>query len=469
MNMDQTKMPLVEALKRHKKQNPVSFHVPGHKNGELSSFLDLSYDVTELNGLDDLHAPEGCIQEAENLLSDFYQTVESKFLINGSTVGNLAMILGSLSEGDHVFVQRNCHKSVLNALKMAKTTPVFLAPDYDENTRTVVLFSAETLKKAYRQYRDVKAVIFTYPSYYGMADSFETLAAIAKENGSLVLVDEAHGAHFVLPYKGIPDSALYLGADIVVQSAHKMLPAMTMGSYFHIQSNHIDRHKMMFYLHSLQSSSPSYPIMASLDAARAYTAAYEGCDVHYSMQVIDRVKTVLESKGCMCVKADDPYKILVRADGLSGYELQTLFERAGIYPEMPDPFQVLLIFPLLKEGQATFEAGALQKLHSFHLKKGAAKEHFPDFKKTAGVSILELPYNEHSKYKKEFVPFHEAASHIAGEMIIPYPPGIPLVMEGERISIEHIESLEWMLINGSRFHGGSGLKERQIAVFRGEV
>ncbi len=469
MHMDQTKMPLVEALKQHKKQNPVSFHVPGHKNGQLSSFGGLSYDVTELSGLDDLHAPEGCIQDAEKLLSDLYQTNESKFLINGSTVGNLAMILGTLSEGDRVFVQRNCHKSVLNALKIAKAVPVFLAPEYDENSKTVVLFSAEALKKAYRQYRNVKAVIFTYPSYYGMADTFETLAMIAKENGSIILVDEAHGAHFVLPYEGIPESALYLGADIVVQSAHKMLPAMTMGSYFHIQSSHIDRDKVMFYLHAFQSSSPSYLIMASLDAARAYTATYEECDSHYSMQVVERVKTVLESRGCLCVKPDDPYKLLVRADGLSGYELQILFEQAGLYPEMADPFQVLLVFPLLKEGQITFEEGALQKLHSFHLKKGIARERFPEVKKTKGVSTLALPYNEHNKYKKEFVPFNEASGQIAGEMIIPYPPGIPLIMEGERILNEHIESLEWMLTHGSRFHGGSGLKERQVAVFRGEV
>lgn len=468
MYMDQTKTPLVEALKQHKKKNPVSFHVPGHKNGQLSSFLDLSYDVTELSGLDDLHASEGCIQDAENLLSDFYQTNESKFLVNGSTVGNLAMILGSLLEGDRVFVQRNCHKSILNALKMAKAEPVFLTPEYDEHSKTVVLFSPETLKEAYRQYTNVKAVIFTYPSYYGMAGAFEKLAMIAKKNGSIVLVDEAHGAHFVLPYEGIPESALYLGADIVVQSAHKMLPAMTMGSYFHIQSSDIERDKLMFYLHALQSSSPSYPIMASLDEARAYTASYRECDHRYSIQVVNRIRTVLESKGCLCIKSDDPYKLLIRADSLSGYEIQSLFEQAGLYPEMADPFQVLLVFPLLKERQITFEAEALQKLRSFHLKKGIEREHFHEVKKTKGVSTLTLPYNEHNKYNKEFVPFHEAKGQIAGEMIIPYPPGIPLIMEGERILKEHIESLEWMLINGSRFHGGSGLKERQIAVFRRE-
>ncbi|OMP66857.1 aminotransferase class I/II-fold pyridoxal phosphate-dependent enzyme [Domibacillus epiphyticus] len=467
--MNHTKMPLVEAIELHKKKKPVSFHVPGHKNGGISSFMDLSYDVTELNGLDDLHSPEGCIREAEKMLSDLYQTVESKFLVNGSTAGNLAMILGSLSEGDCIFVQRNCHKSVLNALKMAKAEPVFLAPEYDENTKTAISFSAETLKKAYRQYRNVKAVIFTYPSYYGMANSFEELSAIAKENGSLVLVDEAHGAHFILPYDGIPESALSLGADLVVQSAHKMLPAMTMGSFFHFQSKQADRDKIMFYLQALQSSSPSYPIMASLDAARAYTAAYKKRDFHYTNQMKNRIKDVLELKGCICVQTDDPYKVLVRADGLSGYELQLMFEQADIYPEMADPFQVLLVFPLLKEGQSQFEADAVCKLQSFQLKKGEAKPHFFGIQKTEDVTVLNVPYNEHSKYKKEYVSLGKAAGRVAAEMIIPYPPGIPLLLEGEQILKDHIRSLEWMIENGSRFHGGSGLKEKQILVFRKEL
>ncbi|OLN21112.1 hypothetical protein BTO30_16725 [Domibacillus antri] len=467
--MDQTKMPLVEALKMHKEKKPVAFHVPGHKNGLLFPFIDLSYDVTELTGLDDLHSSEGCIQEAEKLLSHLYQTIESNFLVNGSTVGNLAMILGSLSEGDCVFVQRNCHKSILNALKMAKATPIFLTPDYDETTKTAVLFSAETLTKAYRQYKNVKAVIFTYPSYYGMTDSFEILAAVAKKNGSLVLVDEAHGAHFVLPYEGIPKSSLYSGADAAVQSAHKMLPAMTMGSYFHIQSKEIDRDKIVFYLQALQSSSPSYPIMVSLDAARAYTAAYEERDVLYSIEVRNSVKEVLESKGCMCVQPDDPYKLLVRADGMSGYELKAMLEQAGLYPEMADPFQVLFIFPLLKEGQMQFEADAIKKLQSFHLKKGTVRNRFPVELKTDGVSHLALPYNEHNKYKKQYIALNEAEGHIAAEMIIPYPPGIPLLMEGEQITRDHLRSLEWLIENGSRFHGGSGLKEKQMAVFRKEL
>ncbi|MCP3764480.1 aminotransferase class I/II-fold pyridoxal phosphate-dependent enzyme [Domibacillus sp. A3M-37] len=466
--MDHSFMPVMKALKNHKHKNSVSFHVPGHKNGLLGPWMDLSFDVTELTGLDDLHAPEECIAEAENMLSDVYKTVESKFLINGSTIGNLAMILGTLSKGDTVFVQRNCHKSVLNALKMAEAFLVFLAPDVDERTQTATLISVETLQEAYAAYPNSKAVIFTYPTYYGMTGSFQELAIMAKSHGSWVLVDEAHGAHFRANGKGVPMSALQLGADIVVQSAHKMLPAMTMGAYLHIQSERIDRGRIHFYLQALQSSSPSYPIMASLDYARSYLALYTEKDHAYSMDVKKRIVQLLESKGFICITVDDPYKLLVRVEGLTGYNVQELFEAVGVYIELADPCQVLLVFPLLKAGEVLFEEYAAGKLSVLQVKGEKEAVSFPRDFQSERVSVLALPYNEHSCYRKTAVSFEEAAGEVSAEMIIPYPPGIPLVMEGERISSGHIQMIQWLMEQGSRFHGGSGLNEQKIVVFRKE-
>ncbi|OES44042.1 aminotransferase class I/II-fold pyridoxal phosphate-dependent enzyme [Domibacillus iocasae] len=466
--MDHIFMPIMEALKNHKQKDPVSFHVPGHKNGFLNSYMDLSFDFTELTGLDDFHAPEGCIAEAENMLSDVYETVESKFLINGSTVGNLIMILGTLSKGDVVFVQRNCHKSVLNALKMAEVFPVFLAPDVDKRTQTATLFSVQTLKKAFAAYPGCKAVIFTYPTYYGMTGSFQELAMIARSHGSWVLVDEAHGAHFTMNEKELPVSALQMGADIVVQSAHKMLPAMTMGAYLHIQSEKIDRGKIHFYLQALQSSSPSYPIMASLDYARSYLALYEEKDHAYSIDVKKRIIQLLEAKGFTCIIVDDPYKLLVRVEGLTGYNVQELFEAAGVYIELADPCQVLLIFPLLKAGESSFEELAVEKLKNLQMKKEKAAALLPDILQSKYVSALALPYNEHSRYKKKAVSLEKAIGSVSAEMVIPYPPGIPLVMEGESISINHIETIKWLMKQGAHFHGGSQLNEQKIVVFRKE-
>ncbi|WP_050183712.1 aminotransferase class I/II-fold pyridoxal phosphate-dependent enzyme [Domibacillus robiginosus] len=466
--MNHSRMPLLDALKKHKQKESVSFHVPGHKNGLLASWMDLSLDITELNGLDDLHAPEECIKESEDLLSDLHHTVESKFLVNGSTVGNLTMILGTLSKDDTVFVQRNCHKSVLNALKMAQVFPVFLTPDFDEHTQTAAQVSKQTLMEAYKKYPESKAVIFTYPTYYGITGSFQELAAVAKSHDSLVLVDEAHGAHFGVIEKEMPMSALELGADIVVQSAHKMLPAMTMGAYLHIRSPRIDRTRIHFYLQALQSSSPSYPIMASLDYARSYFASYTEKDHLYAMSVKKRVAQLLQLKGFTCIFVDDPYKLLVRADGLTGYELQHLLEAADIYIELADPYQVLFIFPLLKAGEKLFEKKVVQQLSTLPFK---ARKTSPSFAKNLPsdhVSTLVLPYNEHSCSKREAVFLKEAAGQIAAEMIIPYPPGIPLVMEGERISNDHVERIDWLISQGARFHGGEKLNEKKLVVFRKE-
>ncbi|WP_309091550.1 aminotransferase class I/II-fold pyridoxal phosphate-dependent enzyme [Domibacillus sp.] len=466
--MNHSRMPLLEALKKHQQKKPLSFHVPGHKNGLLASWMELSLDVTELTGLDDLHAPEECIKEAEDLLSDLHNTVESKFLVNGSTVGNLAMILGTLSKGDIVFVQRNCHKSVLNALKMAQVFPVFLTPDFDEHTQTAAQVSKQTLMEAYKTYPESKAVIFTYPTYYGITGSFQELADIARSRGSLVLVDEAHGAHFGAVEGEVPMSALQLGGDIVVQSAHKMLPAMTMGAYLHIKSSQIDRTRLQFYLQALQSSSPSYPIMTSLDYARFYAASYTRIDHTYSMALKNRVIQFLQLKGFACISTDDPYKLLVRAEGLTGYELQALFEEAGIYIELADPYQILLVFPLLKAGENLFEAQAMQKLGSLSFKTGKTSPSFSENFPSAHVSTLDLPYNEHSCFQKKAVSLKDAAGEVAAEMIIPYPPGIPLVMEGEQILKAHVEQIEWLVSQGARFHGGEKLNEQKLMVFRKE-
>jgi len=266
VKMDQNKTPLLDQLIFHHKKNPLSLHVPGHKYGRLLDYSKysayrgiLQLDATELSGLDDLHSPEGVILEAEMLLSEAYGTERSYFLVNGSTVGNLAMILAVLQKGDIVLVQRNCHKSVLNGIELAQAKPVFLGPDYDEDWGVTGGVSPEITARALAMYPGAKALIVTYPSYYGMVNDLQRIIKQAHDVNIPVLVDEAHGAHFISG-GNFPKSALQFGADIVVQSAHKTLPAMTMGSYLHLNSKRIERDRLEHYLHILQSSSPSYPV-----------------------------------------------------------------------------------------------------------------------------------------------------------------------------------------------------------------
>lgn len=264
--MDQTSVPLYETLIRHSQRHPVSLHVPGHKNGSLFPKIAkdlygslLTIDVTELTGLDDLHEPSGAIQIAETLLADFYGAKRSFFLINGTTVGNLSMVLSICGPNDEVLVQRNCHKSIMNALKLSGAKPIFIHAEIDESTEVPTFVDAAEIKKLLTKYPLVKGIIITNPNYYGMTFDLKEIIAEAHKRGIPVLVDEAHGAHFNLG-ASFPQSAIHAGADIVVHSAHKTLPAMTMGSYLHYNSNLVPLDRLTFYLRALQSSSPS-PIM----------------------------------------------------------------------------------------------------------------------------------------------------------------------------------------------------------------
>lgn len=475
--MNQKQIPLYEAIVKFIKSDPISFHVPGHKNSillkhefpELSRFL--TYDVTELTGLDDLHSPDGPILEAQNLLSDYYGTKRSYFLVNGSTVGNLIMILSAFKAGDKVLVQRNCHKSIMNALALAKVYPIFIDPMIDEYTFVAEGVDQSLIKSAYAQYSDVKGLVVTYPNYYGMASHLEEIINIVHQHKGVILVDEAHGPHFHLG-EPFPKSAIDLGADMVVHSAHKMLPAMTMGSYLHINSNSISLSKVEYYYSVLQSSSPSYPIMISLDIARHFIANFNEGDVKYTLNQRDSFVTSLcNMEGVEVVSGNteqDPLKLIVRYKGYSGYMLQRILEEENIYTEMADPYQVVLILPLLKMNMAYSYNEALVKIENVF------KKYKPKPNEIKGlivdsddkISSLALSYEEMANQSTEWVPFGSAEKRVASKMIIPYPPGIPIILPGEVITSKKIKLIKEYIEANAKFQGEtSRLLNGEIAVY----
>ncbi len=473
----QLKIPLYEALTEHVNKKPISFHVPGHKYGEIA-LTEANYffkqilkiDATELTGLDDLHSPEGAILEAERLLAELYHTKKSFFLVNGSTVGNLAMIMAACSEDDLVLVQRNCHKSVLNALRLAKVRPIFLEPEYNQEWKIASGVSIGTVEQAVALYPDVKAIILTYPNYYGMTYDLQSIIHVAHDHHIPVLVDEAHGPHFIVG-EPVPPSALKLGADIVVHSAHKTLPAMTMGSFLHVNSNLVNLEKVKEYLGMFQSSSPSYPIMASLDIARHYIATYEQNDLSFLLNEIQHFKEELANTKAIKVldfpsNQGDILKVTIQTRcELSGFELQQRFEELGIYTELADPYNVLFILPLLKDGQTYRLEAVAEKLNKaligFPLCEIKEEYHMGGQK----ISELAIPYKEMADLALEEVQIANASGTICAESIIPYPPGIPLLVMGERITEEKRNQLDQLLHSGARFQGSSLLKSGLIKTF----
>lgn len=470
--------PLYTALKGHAIKNPVSFHVPGHKYGQvfaqeaLEDFAHiLQLDTTELTGLDDLHDPSGPIAEAQSLAADLYKVEKTFFLVNGSTSGNLAMILACCERDKPVLVQRNSHKSIINGIRLAGARPVFLSPKYDEELMVPTYVEQETIAEAIKQFPDARAIILTTPNYYGVSNDIHDAVELAHENNIPVLVDEAHGAHFVLG-NPFPVSAVEAGADVIVQSAHKTLPAMTMGSYLHVNSKLADADRIAYYLSVLQSSSPSYPIMASLDLARAYlqevkTSEQSIREIFHSIENLkDRIRGIDEISIVTSKDQNvsfDPLKLTIKsAIGLSGFELQRHLEASGIYTELADLQNVLLVLPLSNKQQKRKFGYKPIKRNFFQKEKD---ERLSVNNPLVKISMLPLSYHQLNGYSKEAVSFQEALGLLSGDAVIPYPPGIPLLMEGERITEGHIEEMKQLIQGGARFQGSQMIKEEKLAVY----
>ncbi|MFJ8237940.1 aminotransferase class I/II-fold pyridoxal phosphate-dependent enzyme [Ureibacillus sp. NPDC094379] len=468
--------PLITALQSFVANNPQSMHVPGHKNGMYSTLPEeiieaLKYDLTELSGLDDYHHPEEAILEAENLLSITYQTDKSFFLVNGSTVGNLAMIYATCKRNEKIIVQRNAHKSIFHALELVGAKPIFVSPEWDGNTYTAGAVTTNTLKKALYQHQDAKAVVLTYPTYYGVASSqLKEQINLCHDNQIPVLVDEAHGAHFIAS-STFPPSAIQLGADICVQSAHKTLNAMTMASFLHVKSKLIQPDKVNHYLRMLQSSSPSYLLLASLDDARNYVQTYFEYDATYFWrkrnQWIDALKSI---QSLEVIEVNDPLKILLRVQGYTGFQLKEALEQSHLYVELADTYQVLLILPLLKQGQTyPFAETRILVKEAIQLLKNEPKQVVAVANPTLEspeVVISEYSYDEIEQLDKEWVPYMRAIGRFSASMIIPYPPGIPLFIPGEKITVAKLSQLEELIAIGAVFQGQHRLSEKLIYVIK---
>lgn len=391
---DQAAAPLVQALLEYAAQNPTRFHMPGHKGkvfrgkahkvkacgiagasagtGTGATDLDLAYlflvgggafaaDVTEVDGLDDLHAPEGAIREAQRLAAQAYGADETFFLVNGSTCGLHAAIMATCRPGDEVIVSRDTHTAVAGGLVLSGVRPVYIAPEVDELYEIPLGPSPDALRTALCHHPRARAVVLTNPNYYGVAPDIKTLVAMVHDYGKIAVVDEAHGAH--LPFhEALPPSALEAGADAVVSGAHKSLPAMTQASFLHLKGGAVDPEAVRRMLRLIETTSPSYVLMASLDAARR-VAATRG------RELLDRVlrsaaaarERLSRLPGVTCLDAErlavrgfahDPTKLVISfagllSHGVTGVEVARLLrEGHGIQVELADARNVLAILTM---------------------------------------------------------------------------------------------------------------------------
>ncbi|WP_162596021.1 aminotransferase class I/II-fold pyridoxal phosphate-dependent enzyme [Bacillus sp. CGMCC 1.16541] len=475
MNLDQTKLPLYDALLKHASTQPISYHVPGHKSGSVFPLLSdnifssiLKIDMTEINGLDDLHDPEEVIDEAQRLAADIYGVDATYFLVNGSTVGNLASVLSLCDEDDMVLVQRDSHKSILNAVKLSKVRPVYLAPTVDEETNISIGLSIETIEEALKAYPNVKALIVTNPTYYGASIDIDKVVQLAHSYCVPVIVDEAHGAHFIVgpPF---PRSAVQAGADIVIHSAHKTLPAMTMASYLHVQGHFVDQVKLSSYLSILQSSSPSYVLMASLDIARYYVAHFRSSHVRKLIKNIEMFCEEINSISGLKVvplNSQDPLKVLIEASFCTGYDLQRMFEQKGIYSELADSSRVLFVLPLSEKLEIEETIERMKKaIQSFSNQENQTLRNEARFSFVFPSVSSVLSYKQMKSLEKTTVAIEHSEGLFVCKSVIPYPPGIPILLEGEQVNRDHINYILQLKEAGAKVQGGHSIYDGYLEVF----
>ena len=480
MNADQSRMPLLEALTRMQAVERVSLHTPGHKRGSglPAAFARLAWplaawDATEIPGLDDLYDPHGPLREAQDLAARAFGSESAHFLVGGATAGNLAAVLAALRPGDLALVARGAHQSVWRALDLARARVVPLWPRVLRRGGAAYLgpLAAGTVAAALRAHGDAAALIVTSPTYHGAVSDVSALAAAAHAAGAAVVVDEAHGAH--LPFHpALPPSAVSAGADLVVHSLHKMTAALTQTGLLHMCGGRMDRGRVSAALRTVQTSSPSYLLMASIDAVRAQLAT-DGERLLTALLAAlsagaERLRACAPGLLAAPAPADvealrcDPCKWTLDAAalGCAGSELAAkLRERYGIFAELYDERHVLLLWTY---GNGVYDVertvSALAGLHDGRPAAAvrpaggcgadaltAAADEF------AGVFPVIHPFTGRERIAR--APLAAAAGRELAEAIVPYPPGIPLALRGEPLPAGMIPRVARLAAAGVRVDG----------------
>ncbi|MBE5665208.1 aminotransferase class V-fold PLP-dependent enzyme [Staphylococcus sp. SS60] len=428
------KQPILNKLKQFNQEEAISLHVPGHKNmtiGHLSQ-LSITMDKTEIPGLDDLHHPEEVILESMKQVEK-HSDYDAYFLVNGTTSGILSVIQAFSQKKGNILLARNIHKSVLHALDISQQEGHFIETHQSLLTNHYNKVSLSSLNNDGH-----KLAVLTYPNYYGETFNVEEVIKSLHQLDIPVLIDEAHGAHFGL--QGFPDSTLNYQADYVVQSFHKTLPALTMGSVLYIHKDAPYRENIIEYLSYFQTSSPSYLIMASLESAAQFYKTYDSA-VFFKKRA--QLIECLQNKGFEIIQVDDPLKLLIKYDGYTGHDIQSWFMNNHIYFELADDYQALAILPLWHEGDIFLFDTLLHKIDEMVL----PEKKFSNIKQTKLLTI-EGNYTPKHFEHTTWSALQNAQGKVLARHIVPYPPGIPIIFKGETITENMIKLVNEYLETG---------------------
>ena len=441
--------PIISFLTEHADKHTVSFHMPGHKGSAIykkfgyTEFLEkmMDCDITEIIGADNLFQTEGILKAAQEEYAKLYGVKRAYMLVNGTSGGVIAAIMASVPKGGKLVMARNSHKAIYNALLLADIQPVYAYPEMIEEYGISGEITAEEITRCLDENPDASAVILPSPNYYGICSDIRKIAEIVHSRGKILIVDQAHGAHLKFfsdcGFSDMPQSAEEQGADIAVNSIHKTLASFTQSAALTFNSDLLDHYTLEDKLQMIQSTSPSYILMGSLDInadiiknhkEEVFTAWHDALAYFYAeAENIPGLAVIRDAKlDFTKINLD------MSAYGLSGAELEHLLMEKGIYAELTTG-NILMCMTGIGNTKADMEK-LLEALREI-----AASHPLAEGKKQTPPAVLEARFELCAvPSKKERVPLSEGAGRICASSIIPYPPGIPFICPGERITDEVI-------------------------------
>lgn len=440
-------------------------HMPGHKR--RADFMGGigKYDITEIDGFDDLHHPGGVLKEAMAVAAALYQSDATYFLVNGSTCGILAAIAAVTKPREKILIARNCHKAVINAVALRELDPIYVYPKKCGMLGVAGSVDPEEIRLALAKEEGIRAVVVTSPTYEGVVSDIAAIAALAHDRGIPLIVDAAHGAHFHFG-ADFPGAALDCGADLVVESLHKTLPSLTQTALLHVKSTLVDHGEVAYQLQIFQSSSPSYLLLASITQCLALMAQ-DGAKMmaEYSENLFS-LRQALEGLPMVTLLRReagffdyDPGKIVFGVEGYGGGDIAGLLRNDfQVETEMAAPRYLLAMTSVCdtKETLFRFQTALSQLCHGLPPRKAVF---FPDIGVVAAEKVM-IPAAARRR-TRERRDFRESGHCVAGENLYLYPPGTPLVVAGERISPEIITTIQAYAEMGFLVHG---VNDRQLFV-----
>ncbi|RXM77057.1 arginine decarboxylase [Clostridium tetani] len=483
--LNQSETPLFDALMEYVNRQTIPFHVPGHKKGvgideEFKNFIGenpFKIDVTVFKLVDSLHHPTGPIKKAQALASDAYGSDASFFCIHGTSGAIQAMIMSVVKSGDKIIIPRNVHKSVTSGIILSGATPIYMQPELDKRVGIAHGVTPETVEKTLKENPDAKAVLIINPTYYGVATDIKKIADIVHSYDIPLIVDEAHGPHLAFNDE-LPISAIEAGADICCQSTHKIIGALTQCSLLHVRSKMIDVNRVQQMLSLLQTTSPSYILMASLDCARRQIAL-NGKELldksialsNYAREEINKIPGFYcfgkEIVGRPGVFAIDPTKITItcRDLGITGFELDMILSNQyHIQLELSDLYNGLAVgsFGDTKENIDAL-INALKEISKEYVNNENKKSDFIDI--PAIPKQVQIPRDAFNS-EKVVLPLKDSEGRVSGEFLMAYPPGIPVLCPGEIITQEIIDYIQKLKDTGLYVQGTEDLEVNFIKVVK---